>query len=596
MPLSIRFTLSLLVLSCATACDLAPAQEAAPPAPEPEPIEDAGWTHGAMVAAADPRAVEAGLAVISEGGHAVDAAIAVHAVLGLVEPQSSGIGGGAFMVVHERETGETTVYDGRETAPASAGPDLFLKDGEVLGFIASWQSGRAVGVPGQVALYQAAHDAHGRAEWSELFQPAIDLATEGFEVSPRLAGFLSSDRLRRFVRLDDDGTAAAEYFYPGGEPLKEGALRNNPAYAEMLREIALVGPSAFYTGPRAERIVAAVTSDAEPGGMTLEDLSRYEVKTHAPLCGTFGKAPAYTVCSAPPPSSGGITQNAILGLYERLMDVEDSPDETTRLKAWVDAQRMAYADRDHYVADQDFVPVPAADLIYPDYLDARATMRDAPGATPQPGDPGAVLQRGAMIDMWGRDTTEETPGTTHISIIDLDGNVVSMTATVESPFGNGVMVDGFLLNNELTDFAREPEINGLPVANAPAGGKRPRSSMSPTIVFDEAGDVVMVTGSPGGNSIIAYVSKSLIGVLDWGLTAQEAVDLPNVIARGKPVGVETSAEGGEAWAGVLREMGYEVEERSGENSGLHVIVVRENGLEGAADPRREGVAKSLSRE
>ncbi|MEL6568378.1 MAG: gamma-glutamyltransferase family protein [Pseudomonadota bacterium] len=592
-----RFASLLTPLMMLGACDVL---FTTPAEPEPEPIAapvvDEGWPHGAMVAAADPRAVEAGLAVIAEGGHAVDAAIAVHAVLGLVEPQSSGIGGGAFMVVHERETGETIVYDGRETAPAAAGPDLFIKDGEVMGYIAAWQSGRSVGVPGQVALYKAAHDAHGQADWSRLFDDAITLAETGFEVSPRLAQLLANPRLRGAVRLDDEGTTAAAYFYPDGAPLEVGTLRDNPAYADMLREVSLVGTSAFYTGPRAERIVAAVTSDAEPGAMTIEDLDGYRVDVRAPICGEFESGATYTVCSAPPPSSGGVAQNAILGLYQRLIADQDSPSADDKLRAWVDAQRLAYADRDHYVADPAFVPVPGSDLINPIYLDVRAGEVDVPGAMPQPGDPGVALQRGPMIDMWGRDTTDETPGTTHVSIIDLDGNAVSMTATVESAFGNSVMVDGFLLNNELTDFARDPEKNGVPVANAPAGGKRPRSSMSPTIVFDDDGDVVMVTGSPGGNSIVAYVSKTLVGVLDWGLSAQQAVNLPNVIARGQAVGVETSAEGGEAWGTYLRDLGYQVRERSGENSGLHVIVVREDGLEGAADPRREGVAELLELE
>ncbi len=594
MPHNLRLpALSLLGLLLA-ACG-----QTDPGIPEPvaeTTVSDKGeWAHGAMVAAADPRAVEAGLSVLEAGGHAVDAAIAVHAVLGLVEPQSSGIGGGAFMLVHERGSGETLVYDGRETAPSSAGPDLFIKDGEVMGFLEAWQSGRSVGVPGQVALYKAAHDAHGRADWQVLFQPAIELAQSGFEVSPRLAELLANPRMRAAIRLDDAGVAS-EYFYSGGAPLEAGTLRSNPDYAEMLREVSLVGPSAFYSGPRAQRIVDAVTGDTEPGALSLEDLEDYQVKMRGALCGTHRFGQTYTVCSAPPPSSGGVAQNAILGLYGRLLDQADPSDETERLRAWVDAQRLAYADRDHYLADPDFVPVPSQDLFNPVYLDVRAGEAEAPGATPRPGDPGIALQRGSIIGMWGRDTTEETPGTTHISIIDLEGNVVSMTATVESAFGNGVMVDGFLLNNELTDFARNPEKNGLPVANAPAGGKRPRSSMSPTIVFDEEGDVVMVTGSPGGNSIVAYVSKTLIGVLDWGLSAQEAVDLPNVIARGRSVGVETSAKGGQAWGTLLRDMGYDVIDRSGENSGLHVIVVREDGLEGAADPRREGVARRLEQE
>lgn len=568
-----------------------------PEVPLPEPTEEAAvesgaWTKGAMVAAADPRAVEAGLKILREGGNAVDAAIAVHAVLGLVEPQSSGIGGGAFMVVYDHESGDVTVYDGRETAPASATPERFMENGEVLDFITAWQSGLSAGVPGQVALYKLAHDEAGVAEWASLFQPAIELAEEGFIVSPRLAEILASERMRQFVRLDDHPVSAA-YFYPESEPLAAGAVRDNPEYAATLKAIVAEGPDSFYKGPLAEKIVATVNEAPRPGGMTLEDLANYEAKIRSPLC---AEHEAVRICSAPPPSSGGVAQNMILGLYERIAP-EGEASEEELLQAFVDAQRLAYADRDHYVADADFVPVPADDLINPEYLDARALDRFAPDAHATPGDPGVVLGRQPLIDLWGRDTTEHAPGTTHISIIDTEGNAVSMTATVEAGFGDSRMVGGFLLNNELTDFARQPTMAGAPVANAPAGGKRPRSSMSPTLVFDkETGELLMVTGSPGGNSIIAYVSKTLIGVLHWGKSAQEAVALPNIIARGDTVGVETTAPGGEEVGEALETLGYAVQEGQGEGSGLHIIVVREDGLEGGADPRREGVALSLSEE
>lgn len=586
--------LPLMSTLMAAACQ--PAGETPQPAepnPEQAPAEKAEaereWTKGAMVAAADPRAVEAGLDVLREGGTAVDAAIAVHAVLGLVEPQSSGIGGGAFAVYYDFEDDALTVYDGRETAPMAATEDLFMQDGEVLGFVPAWQSGRSAGVPGMIALYKAMHEAEGEANWARLFQPAIDLASDGFEVSPRLAGLLANERLRQVIELDDHETSAA-YFYPEGEPLKAGFVRENPAYAETLRAVAENGPEAFYTGANAEAIVAALSADPIPGSMTLEDLSGYEIETRPALCGTHESV---EICSAPPPSSGGVTQNAIYGLYNRILPSNSGDSKPDRLRAWVEAQRLAYADRDHYVADADFVKVPSEDLINPDYLDVRATQGGEMDAEPQPGDPGEVLGRGPMIDMWGRDTSDDKPGTTHISIIDSQGNAVSMTATVESAFGNSRLVNGYLLNNELTDFARQPRMGGKPVANAPGPGKRPRSSMSPSMVFDEAGDLLMVTGSPGGNSIIAYVSKTIIGVLEWGLPAQDAIDLPNVIARGSTVGVEIDVRKGEEWAEMLSDMGYAVEERTGENSGLHVIVVREDGLEGGADPRREGVAKTL---
>lgn len=560
--------------------------------PEDKTVEAAKdeWTKGAMVAAANPDAVDAGLRILREGGHAVDAAIAVHAVLSLVEPESSGLGGGAFMVVHERATGETVVYDGRETAPAYASPNLFIKGNEVMGFIEAWQSGRSIGVPGQVALYKAAHDAHGKLDWASLYTDGILLAEEGFTVAPKTAAALANDRLRGAIRLDDN-EETAPYFYPGGEPWVAGATVKNPAFAETLRRIANEGPSAFYEGSIAEAIVASANAAPNGASMTLEDLKNYRVKVRPPLCQTHDD---YRICSAPPPSSGGIAQNMIFGLYNRLEPAGDvEVNEEVLLRSFVDAQRLAYADRDHYVADADFVAVPSEDLINPEYLDARAGDAFAPDAKAKPGDPGEVLGRGSMIGMWGRDTTDDKPGTTHLSIIDQEGNVVSMTATIESAFGASRMVGGFLLNNELTDFALDPVKNALPVANAPAAGKRPRSSMSPTIVFDEDGEVVMVSGSPGGNSIVAYTAKTLIGVLEWGKTAQEAIELPNIIARGDTITVEQDAPGGPESAQALRDMGYTVRERAGVTSGLHVIVVTEDGLDGGADPRRDGAAKAL---
>lgn len=558
-----------------------------PPVP---PVEEAQaeWTKGAMVAAADPRAVEAGLDVLRNGGHAVDAAIAVHTILGLVEPQSSGIGGGAFMVVYDRASDETIVYDGRETAPSAIDENLFVEDGEVLGFLDAWQSGKSAGVPGAIALYKAAHDAHGRLDWATNFEAAITLADTGFEVSPRLASVLASERLRLFTRIDDHPVSAA-YFYPNGEPLAEGDVRDNPDYAETLRRVASEGTDAFYKGAIPEAIVATLAEEPRPGALSVEDIESYEVKVRPPLCGEWR---AYKICSAPPPSSGGITQNAITGLYDRLL-VEGATEPQQRVRAFVDAQRLAYADRDHYVADADFVQVPAADLINPAYLDVRATEIFEPAATPTPGDPGVALGGNPMVGMWGQDPTEDAPGTTHLSIIDGEGNAVSMTATVEAAFGNSRMVNGFLLNNELTDFARQPRKSNLPVANAPAPKKRPRSSMSPTIIFDQNGEVKMVTGSPGGNSIVAYTAKSILGVLAWDYSPQEAVSFPNIIARGESVGVEVDIEGGQEIADELKAVGYNVQERRGENSGLHVVLVTEDGLEGGADPRREGVAIAL---
>jgi gamma-glutamyltranspeptidase/glutathione hydrolase len=580
----------LLISACAP--------DAAPPASTtdvrasaPEALGDLSWTKGGMVAAANPYAVEAGLEILREGGNAIDAAIAVHTVLGLVEPESSGIGGGAFLVYYDRAKDTVTVFDGRETAPAAATPELFFKDGKVMDFVTAWQSGRSVGVPGQIALYKAAHDASGRADWETLFEPAIRLAEDGFKVSPKLAEILASPRLRGAIRLDDNPVTAA-YFYPDGEPLAAGFVRTNPAYAATLAAVAEEGPAAFYSGSIAAEIIAAVNEGPDGGAMTLDDLQAYTVAVREPVCGELQSG--FKICSAPPPSSGGIAQNLIMGLYDHLKPAASlNADESLYLKAFVDAQRLAYADRDHYVADADFVSVPTAELIDPVYIKARALEAFAPDAKSFPGDPGIVLGKDALRPMWGEDTTTPGAGTTHISIIDLEGNAVAMTATIEAAFGSSRMAGGFLLNNELTDFALTPTKGGKQVANAPAAGKRPRSSMSPTLVFDKGGDLFMVTGSPGGNSIVAYVAKTLVGVLEWNKTAQEAAALPNIIARGDTVAVEVDVAGGPEAAEALREMGYAVEERTGENSGLHLIVVRERGLEGGADPRREGVATPI---
>lgn len=539
------------------------------------------WTGGGMVAVANPYAARAAADVLAAGGHAVDAAIAAHAVLGLVEPQSSGIGGGAFMLVYDRSGGTFAAFDARETAPAGAAADMFLEGDEPMDFVDAWQSGLSVGVPGVPALYEAAHEAYGRLQFAALLAPAIGLAQRGFVVSPRLADLL--ERLRPFSLLDDHADTAA-YFYPGGKALSAGDIRDNPAYAETLAGLAKDGSRAFYQGRLAEQIVAAVGAAPRPGSMTTSDLADYAVLRREALCADTG---AERVCTMPPPSSG-LTQIMILGLYDRLVRERDPADRAIRESAFVDAQRLAYADRDHYVADAGFVPVPTGDLIDPAYLDVRAGQRVAPDGLPEPGDPGAVLRGEPVIQRWGRDTTESMAGTTHLSIVDGDGNAVAMTASVEAPFGSSRWAGGFLLNNQLTDFARQPLAGGIPLANAAAPGKRPRSSMSPVIVLDADGSVSLVTGSPGGNSIVAYVAKTLVGVLRWGMTPGQAVERPNVVARGPTVRVETGVPGGPELAGLLAAQGYPVQEREGENSGLHVVRVTAAGLEGAADPRREG--------
>ncbi|HUG73946.1 MAG TPA: gamma-glutamyltransferase family protein [Steroidobacteraceae bacterium] len=543
----------------------------------------------AMISAADPRAVEAGLDALRQGGSAVDAAIAVHAVLGLVEPQSSGLGGGGYMVVHHRSGGTTTTFDGREAAPAAATADYFTVNGQNLGFAQAVQSGRSVGVPAAVALYKAAHDRHGKLPWASNFQAAIRLAEAGFIVSPRLANALGP----RFQNGPLGRSAGSgEYFFPGGRALAVGDRRTNPAYAATLRRVANEGPAAFYTGQIAAEIIAAVRAGDVPGELTLQDLANYRVLERPALCGPFR---TFVICSAPPSSSGGLAMNLIMSLYQELTTKSGAATEAARLRDFVLAQQLGYADRDHYVADPDQVPVPVADLLNPAYIRARARSGFQPGDAPQPGDPGAVLRDRPLIDMWGRNADAAMPGTTHLSIVDFDGNAVSFTATVEGAFGSSRWTNGFVLNNQLTDFTRPPVAGGKPVANAPGPGKRPRSSMSPTIVFDRHGGVFMVTGSPGGNSIVGYVARSLAAVLDWGRTAQEASSLPNIVARGQVVSVETANDTGKAWSKLLSDAGFTVREVAGENSGLNLIVAREEKFEGGADPRREGVAVAIQR-
>jgi gamma-glutamyltranspeptidase/glutathione hydrolase len=573
----------LLLIFVLTACS----QEEAAPVTSHDETPTEGWNRGALATAANPHATDAAIEMLEKGGHAVDAAIAAHAVLGLVEPQSSGIGGGGFMLVYEHEDQSLVFHDGREMAPAGATVDMFMRDGEVMNFFEAWQSGKAVGVPGTIAMYKQAHDEHGRLPWSEVLAPAIRLATDGFEVSPRLANYLPMMAERS--RLDEDPGAAA-YFYPGGQPLKAGDLLRNPQYAETLTRVANEGISAFYTGEVAAAMARAAQSEPNPGPMTVEDIAAYRPARRPVICGPFRDM---SICTTSPPSSGG-AQIMIAALYDHMVD--DGASQEDRVAAFVDAQRLAYADRDHYFGDPDEVDIPLDDLLDPEYLRHRATERFAPGAVPTPGDPGLVLRGNSSAAIFATDTTQEAAGTTHLSIIDNEGNAVSMTATVEAPFGTQRWAAGFLLNNEMTDFAREVPDDGERPANAISPGRRPRSSMSPSMIFEADGDLLMVTGSPGGNSIPAYVSKTIVGVLDWGLSAQEAVDYPNIVARGETVRVEVSVDPGQEIADDLRARGYNVQEREGENSGLHIIIVRDDTLEGAADPRREGTVRTVSPE
>ena len=543
------------------------------------------WNKGAMVSAANPYAVKAAIWILEKGGSATDAAIAAHLVLGLVEPQSSGLGGGGFILNYDFKTNNLTFIDGRETAPASAKIDMFMKDdGNVMSFMEAVPSGKAVGTPGIVALYETAHKAYGLLPWPMLFEDAINLSKNGFIVSPRLANYVELAEKRG--RLSKN-PLTKKYFYPNGVKIKSGDLLKNPEYANTLKAIAKEGAIAFYNSNIAKEIVSAVNADPHPGEMTLVDLKNYNAVLRPVICGPFRNM---KICTTSPPSSGG-AQIMIAGLYDQLINNESN--ESEKISAFVDAQRLAYADRDHFFGDPDEVNIPLEALLDPKYIRDRAKQRFLPDAIPTPGDPSSIIDTLANFPTWGKDNTVEAAGTTHLSIIDQNGNAVSMTATIESVFGSQRWAAGFLLNNEMTDFAREVPTDGSRLANAVAPNRRPRSSMSPTMIFDKNGGLLMVTGSPGGNSIPAYVNKTIIGVFDWGLTAQQSVDFPNIIARGQAVKIEMLTEKSKTIAKDLIQKGYIVKETTGEHSGIHLIVVRANGLEGAADKRREGIVHSI---
>lgn len=533
-----------------------------------------------MVAAANPLAVEAGLAVLKRGGSAVDAAVAVQAVLGLVEPQSSGLGGGAFLVHYDAETRQVTAYDGRETAPAGADAKMFLgDDGKPMSFIQAVLSGRSTGAPGAVAMLHYAQKEHGRLPWNSLFGDAERLAEEGFTVSPRLAGIITS-----VFPQSKTPDATAYFTRPDGKRYVAGDTLRNPAYAQTLRRIAAEGPDGLLKGPVAQAIAAKVAEGPMPGTLTAADLAAYKPLKKKALCTGYR---SWTVCTAQPASSGVVLLQA-LELLERTDIDKRGPADPVAWLQIAQAERLMYADRDRYVGDPDFVAVPVKGLLNGGYADERAKLiTDSWGPPPSFGLPPGAPKRGP-------DSTNEPGGTTHFVIVDARGDVVSMTTTVESIFGNGRIVGGFFLNNQLTDFNFAPnDPDGAPAANAVAPGKRPRSSMSPVIVLDKDGRFVAALGSPGGTSILSYNLKTLVGVLDWKLTMQEAINLPNLIARGANV----SGEADRFAPGVVAAMaarGLVLKSSGGENSGLHGVIVREGGrLEGGADPRREGVARGF---
>jgi gamma-glutamyltranspeptidase/glutathione hydrolase len=533
------------------------------------------------VAAANPLAVEAGMKVLNAGGSAVDAAVAVQAVLGLVEPQSSGLGGGAFMMVFDAATGEVTSYDGRETAPAAATPELFYENGRPLSVPDAVLSGRSTGAPGAVAMLALAQAKHGRLPWSALFGDAERLARDGFVVSPRLAGFIAATRGQARTRWAD-----AYFTKPDGTRYAAGDLLRNPAYADTVAELAAGGAEVFYQGRVAREIAAAVAAEPRPGALTAQDIAAYRPVERGALCRPYR---IYIVCVPPPPSSG-VAVLQFLAMAERTPDIDGGPDSVAAWTAFAQLQRLMYADRDRYVGDPAFVGVPVQGLLDPVYVADRAALASGLTGAAEPG----VPPGGAFA---GPDATREPAGTSHLVIVDAAGNAVSMTTTVESVFGSGRMAAGFFLNNQLTDFSFSPtRADGAPAANAVAAGKRPRSSMSPVLILDREGRLVGALGSPGGPSILAYNAKALIAALDWGLPLDQAFRLPNLVARGDGFGADT-----DRFAPALRDglaaNGIELRPNASENSGLHGGIWRRGqdgwAWDGAADDRREGVARSF---
>ncbi|HCL85314.1 MAG TPA: gamma-glutamyltransferase [Comamonadaceae bacterium] len=551
-----------------------------------------------MVVANTPLATKAGCDVLRAGGSAVDAAVAVQAVLGLVEPQSSGVGGGAFLLHAAGD--KVDAWDGRETAPATATENLFIGEGgKPLPFHDAVVGGRSVGVPGAVRMLEQAHKEHGKLPWATLFEPAITLAEQGFKVSARLNALLQNEKY-----LAQDPAARAYFFDADGKPWPVGHTLKNPEFAAVLRAIASKGSKALLEGEVAQAIVAKVRGHASnPGQLSLADLAGYQPKKREALCSDYGVATQqYRICGFPPPSSGAVAVGQILGILKNtdaaalpLEDVAGQPGVRLPSAEWLylynEASRLAFADRAQYLADPDFVAPPAGSwmsLLEPDYLASRAKLIGKDSMkTAQPGRPGAVATAFAPMP------DQPEYGTSHISVVDGQGNAVAMTTTIEDQFGSRQMVKGFLLNNELTDFSFAPkDASGQPVANRVEPGKRPRSSMAPTLVFNKAnGQLLMSGGSPGGALIIHYVAKTLYGVFNWGLTPQQAINLPNFGNLNGPTLLEEKRFP-PATVQALRERGAEVRELN-MTSGLQAITRGEaHGKPlwlGGADPRREGV-------
>ncbi len=561
---SLFAALALTLASCTTV----PAAETAPAAIAPA-------TARPFAIAANPLAAKAGMDVLQRGGNAADAALAVQAMLSLVEPQSSGMGGGGFLTYFDAASGKVVVYDGREVAPAQASPTMFLDSaGKPIGFRDAVVSGRATGVPGALAALALAQKEHGALPWNGLFDAAIAAAEEGFIVSPRLGRMLKGPFPQ--IRQPD----AKRYFSrPDGTPIEVGDRLKNPEYAAFLRRLSAQGTDALYKGSTAARIVQRTRQAPLEGSMTMADLAGYRPIKREPVCRPWHE---YDVCVPPPPSSGAAFLE-LLGLLERTDIASRGPNDPQAWYLFAEASRLMYADRDAYFGDADFVQVPIEGLLDPAYLDARAALIGPTAA------PAVAAGHPAGARTTRADRTIEPAGTSHFIVGDAHGNVISMTTTVESIFGTGRMVDGFFLNNQLTDFSFDPvQADGRAAPNAVAPGKRPRSSMIPLIMLDREGKFAGAIGSAGGNAILAYVGKSLVGAVDWGLPMQQALALPNLIARGNTIGAEVS-EFDPAIVEALAARGLKLVPGQGEDSGVQGVIVRNGQIDGGYDPRREGV-------
>jgi len=543
--------------------------------PTATPSSQAGQSTEPFVIAANPLAAQAGINVLKRGGSAVDAAIAVQAMLSLVEPQSSGVGGGAFMTYFDARTRKISVYDGREVAPAQATAGMFLDGaGKPLPFDTAVLSGRATGVPGAIAMLDLAHDEHGKLAWSSLFGDAERTADEGFIVSPRLGRMIHADYAENHAP-----DVIAYFSRPSGGLLHAGDRLVNKPYAEFLRRLAAQGPDALYTGSTAAKIIQRTHQAPLAGTMTMADLAAYRPIKREPVCGPFN---VYLLCAPPPPSSG-VALVELMMMLDRTDIAARNKDDPQAWYLFAEASRLMYADRDKYVGDPAFVRVPVKGLIDPNYVAQRAALIGPKAGAP----PAAGVPAGAPVA--ANDNSLEPTGTSHLIIRDSAGNVVSMTTTVESIFGTGRMVDGFFLNNQLTDFAFSPtDAQGRPVANSVAPGKRPRSSMVPSILLTRDGRFAGAIGSAGGNAIIAYVAHSLVASVDWRMTMADALAAPNLVARGPNFNGEVTKFSPAILKG-LRQRGIDLKPGEGEDSGLTGVLIRDGQVDGAADPRREGV-------